>query len=149
MRPACSGLLRARSRFSPGFPLFCCRGNRVVAAWVRVTRLLLSGEAESVANVAWRGFHRRLAAGIAGFALILGGLFVLAGRLDYWQGWVFAATCILGLAASAPFFRRSADLISERLSPGPGVKPWDRVFWAFYLPAFVAAFVVAALDARR
>jgi protein-S-isoprenylcysteine O-methyltransferase Ste14 len=96
-----------------------------------------------------RRYRRGVAAGLASAVLLLGGLFALAGRFDYWQGWVFAATCTVGLAASAPFLRRRTDLIAERFSPGPGTKPWDKVFWALYVPAFVAVFVVAALDGGR
>ncbi|MCY2987556.1 MAG: isoprenylcysteine carboxylmethyltransferase family protein, partial [Planctomycetota bacterium] len=41
------------------------------------------------------------------------------------------------------------DVIEERVRPGPGMKWWDRVFFAVYLPSFLAILVLAALDAGR
>ncbi len=75
--------------------------------------------------------------------------FILAGRLDYWQGWVFIVFFLLLFVVMVIFFSKEPGLVEERLSPGPGTKGWDKVFWAFYLPLSISVFVVAILDSGR
>lgn len=87
--------------------------------------------------------------GVLSLVVMIAGIFGLAGRSDYWQGWVFTLTVVAGILVSAPFFGRMQQVIAERWSPGPGQKPWDKVFWALYLPGELAIFVVSALDAGR
>jgi protein-S-isoprenylcysteine O-methyltransferase Ste14 len=87
--------------------------------------------------------------GIVRFAFVLIAIFLIAGRLDYWQGWVYGAIALtLGLLA-AILLAGSPDLIEERVHPGPGVKWWDRLFVALYLPSFLSISLLAALDAGR
>ncbi len=81
---------------------------------------------------------------VVSFALLFG----LAGRLDYWQGWVYVilntAIVILMSVALTP----NKDLIEERLNPKEGVKSWDKVYFAITTPLFFLALIVAGLDAR-
>jgi protein-S-isoprenylcysteine O-methyltransferase Ste14 len=81
--------------------------------------------------------------------LTLVAMFVLAGRISYWQGWVFAAVYVPFLTATWVLFRSKQDLIRERLRPGPGVKWWDKIFFALYVPASISIVCVAGLDAGR
>ncbi|MBI2907372.1 MAG: isoprenylcysteine carboxylmethyltransferase family protein [Chloroflexi bacterium] len=94
-------------------------------------------------------YARMWADGLLRFVLMMAPAFLLAGRLDYWQLWVFTGLMLLTMAVSFVAFRRRADLVSERLYPGPGVKAWDKVWMALYLLSFVATFVIASLDAGR
>jgi len=87
--------------------------------------------------------------GILGYLAILSTMFLLAGRIDYWQGWVYGASGLMVLLVIAILFCNKTDLIQERLKPGPGTKWWDKVFYACYLPTLLAIFVVASLDAGR
>jgi protein-S-isoprenylcysteine O-methyltransferase Ste14 len=75
--------------------------------------------------------------------------FLAAGRLDYWQGWIFTGLNVLSLLATYIVLRDRKDLIKERLKPGKGMKPWDRVYYLVSTPLFLAMFFVSVLDAGR
>lgn len=76
-------------------------------------------------------------------------IFVSAGRLNYWQGWLFGATYLVSISIVFILFADKKDLLRERTKPGPGIKWWDRIFFALYIPLAFSVFVVAALDAGR
>lgn len=90
-----------------------------------------------------------IARGILRFVAVLAAMFFLAGRLNYWQAWGYGASGLLFGLVVAVLFARKPDVIEERVRPGPGMKWWDRVFFALYLPSFLAILMVAALDAGR
>ncbi len=75
--------------------------------------------------------------------------FVLAGSIAYWQGWLFNGMTILRSVVGMIVFRDKPDLISERIHPGPGMKWWDKVFYAFYVPLFLIQWALACLDGGR
>lgn len=75
-------------------------------------------------------------------------LFGLAGRLDYWQGWVYIALSTLIVGLQGLFLTPDKSLIEERLNPKEGVKAWDRLYFALSTPLFFVAIIVAGLDAR-
>ena len=87
--------------------------------------------------------------GILRFVGILIAMFALAGRLSYWQAWAYGGIGLLFGLGGALLFAQKPDLIEERVRPGPGTKWWDKVFYALYIPAFLAILAVAALDAGR
>lgn len=76
-------------------------------------------------------------------------IFMLAGRLSYWQGWLFGVAYLMLLAAVTVLFTGKKELIFERAKPGPGTKWWDKVFFWSYLPTALCLVVVAALDGGR
>jgi protein-S-isoprenylcysteine O-methyltransferase Ste14 len=76
-------------------------------------------------------------------------LFVSAGRLNYWQGWLFGTTFFTIILVFSFAFADKKDVILERARPGPGTKWWDKIFYAFYVPATLCVFIVSALDAGR
>jgi len=39
--------------------------------------------------------------------------------------------------------------LQERTNPGPGTKWWDKVFFAFYAPSYLAILIVGSLDSGR
>jgi protein-S-isoprenylcysteine O-methyltransferase Ste14 len=94
-------------------------------------------------------YSRIIIKGFFALILILVIIFALAGRINYWQGWVFSASMIMVFAVSAAVFKGKSDLAKERLHPGPGTKWWDKIFWALYLPLSIAIFIIAPLDAGR
>jgi protein-S-isoprenylcysteine O-methyltransferase Ste14 len=83
------------------------------------------------------------------FALMTAGIFLTAGRLDYWQGWIFVVAYFALLVAATSFYRHNRDLFAERIKPGPGVKWWDKIFFALYIPSALSVVFVAAIDAGR
>ncbi len=81
--------------------------------------------------------------------LMLVSVFILAGRLTYWQGWLFGGILVIFLVVLSVLFADKKDLIAERIRPGPGTKWWDKIFFALYIPMALSVIVVAALDAGR
>jgi protein-S-isoprenylcysteine O-methyltransferase Ste14 len=75
--------------------------------------------------------------------------FLTAGRLDYWQGWVFNILNIFFLVVTFLVLHDRKDVIKERLKPGAGMKRWDRVYYAVSTPLFFVMFIISILDATR
>ncbi len=74
---------------------------------------------------------------------------ILAGKLDYWQGWVFNGLNIFFLLITWIVLRNRKDLIKERLKPGAGMKKWDKAYYFVSTPLFFVMFVLSVLDAAR
>ena len=78
------------------------------------------------------------------FALVFG----LAGRWDYWQGWVLIALLLLILLVMSTVLSPGRELIEERLNPKEGVKPWDKLYMALSTPLYLLSIALGGLDAR-
>ena len=82
--------------------------------------------------------------------LILGALiFLSAGRLDYWQGWVFFAISLAASSLSGWLLKDRPGLLAERIRPGRGMKWWDKAYFMFSTPLYFAAIAVAGVDPGR
>jgi len=81
--------------------------------------------------------------------LMLGFTLLVAGRIDYWQGWVYNILNMIILAVTMIVLADKPDLIEERLKPGRGMKKWDKVYFAVTTPLYLAALIVSAIDAGR
>ena len=88
-----------------------------------------------------RSFISIIAIGVA--------IFALAGRLDYWQGWLFFSILLIFMTGFGVFFTKKQDLMQERVGPGSGVKWWDKIFFAIHVPLSFSVSLLAALDAGR
>lgn len=75
--------------------------------------------------------------------------FLIAGRLDYWQGWVFNGLNILSILITFVLLRDRKDLIKERLKPGKGIKKWDKIYSLVSTPLFFIMFILSVLDGAR
>ncbi len=75
-------------------------------------------------------------------------LFGLAGRWDYWQGWVYIGLSIAILALMGTVLTPDRGLIEEQLNPKQGVKSWDKLYFALSTPMYFVAMALGALDAR-
>jgi len=73
--------------------------------------------------------------------------FILAGRLDYWQGWTYIGLNIIFLLLS--YFLLPPELIQERLKPKEGMKTWDKTFYIVSVPVFFAVLIISVLDGGR
>ena len=87
--------------------------------------------------------------GLAGILFLITLLMILAGRITYWQGWLFGLICLLIVIAISIIFGKNFSEISERMKRGPGTKWWDILFWMIYGPMNMAIPVIAGLDAGR
>ena len=75
--------------------------------------------------------------------------FILAGRWNYWQGWVFAIVMIIIIAVTLILFSDKMDLAQERMHPGPGVKSWDKILFTGFTSFTLAVWAVGVLDSGR
>jgi len=94
--------------------------------------------------------YKKLA--IIGFiklAVFLVLIFVAAGRLDYWQGWILAGIILIYSVVAFFLFADTPDLAKERMKPGPGTKWWDKIFWVFFGIFSLATIFVPVLDSGR
>ncbi len=100
-------------------------------------------------NVRNRAYLTQVYLGFFALSLMIAMIFVIAGRIDYWQGWAFGGITSILLLIKSIFFPSKGDLIKERIKPGPGTKWWDKVFYTFFIPAFLAIIIVGSLDGGR
>jgi protein-S-isoprenylcysteine O-methyltransferase Ste14 len=80
--------------------------------------------------------------------LMIGLLFLVAGRWDFWQAWVYTAVNMTVLVLMGTLLTRNSELVEERLNPKQGMKGWDKFYFAVTTPMYMLALVVAGLDAR-
>jgi protein-S-isoprenylcysteine O-methyltransferase Ste14 len=79
-------------------------------------------------------------------------LFLLAGRLSYWQGWLFAALGFWMPVATLLWSLKKpdlADLLQERMKPAKPGDKGDRALIGAISAAYLATFIVGALDGGR
>ena len=86
---------------------------------------------------------------IAGGFLIFILVFICAGHIIYWQGWLYTAMTIIMLVFSFLSIKNNPELINERLNPGKGTKSWDKVYWIVSTPLFFIMMIISCLDAGR
>ena len=80
--------------------------------------------------------------------LMIGLLFFVAGRWDYWQAWVYTIINMIVLILMGTLLTKNAELVEERLNPKEGMKGWDKFYFAVTTPLYMIALLVAGLDAR-
>ena len=82
--------------------------------------------------------------------LLLGLLFIPAGRLDWWEAWLFVLVyAIFILVYLLRALRKDPDQIIERSHTSKNVKSWDKTILSIYTILLVVMLVVASLDAGR
>jgi protein-S-isoprenylcysteine O-methyltransferase Ste14 len=92
----------------------------------------------------------RLAAMVVAWPLVIGLLlFMAAGTLDWWQGWLLLFVFLAETLVVVPYiWLVNPDLLVAR-SRFRFVKRWDKILVCFMIPSVVSIFVVAALDSGR
>ena len=81
------------------------------------------------------------------FALIIAITFIGAGRINYWQGWIYNGLNIIFLLLS--YFLLPRELIEERLKPKEGIKKWDKIYSIVSIPVYFAILIISILDGGR
>lgn len=85
-------------------------------------------------------------AGIFFFILIL---FISAGRIDYYQGWIYSGMSLLGLFMNFALTFEDTELLNERSKPPKDAKEWDKNILKLSALTTIIAYVVAGLDSGR
>ncbi len=78
-------------------------------------------------------------------------LFVPAGTIDYWQGWLFMAVFVGATTAITVYLAiKDPKLLERRMSAGPTAEtePLQKVLMFFAMTGFIALLVLPALDHR-
>lgn len=76
-------------------------------------------------------------------------LFICAGRMDYYQGWIFLSVNILTTFMNVFSIRQNSDLVNERSKLGEGVKSWDKLLLGLSAIIYLLMIVIAGLDSGR
>jgi protein-S-isoprenylcysteine O-methyltransferase Ste14 len=92
----------------------------------------------------------RMARLAVSFVLFGALLFVAAGRMDWWEVWLFLALYYLvALLSQLWIMWRDPALDQERGRSGQYVRPWDRVIVGFHWILTLTLLIVIGLDAGR
>lgn len=76
-------------------------------------------------------------------------LFLCAGRMNYFQGWIFFGTNIITALMTFWTNRNDPDLIKERSKIGEGTKGWDKLILGLSSLTYLLFLVMAGLDSGR
>src|SRR5512145_2687963 len=77
--------------------------------------------------------------------LMVGLLFFVAGRWDYWQAWVYTIINMVVLVLMGTLLTRNSELVEERLNPKEGMKGWDKFYFAVTTPLYIVALILGGL----
>lgn len=85
----------------------------------------------------------------ASLVLLAGTTFLIAGSIDYWQGWLFIAVTVCGTLAAVPALRRDPALLERRMR-GPLQEQRDpqKAIILLLMVFYAAPLVIAPLDHR-
>jgi protein-S-isoprenylcysteine O-methyltransferase Ste14 len=76
-------------------------------------------------------------------------LFMSAGHIDYWQGWIYVIIGLAMFTVSHTVLRVNTDLLNERSKPGKGAKKWDKLVLGLSFIIAIIMFITAGLDSGR
>ncbi|WP_211473365.1 methyltransferase family protein [Collimonas humicola] len=94
---------------------------------------------------------RALRASVLGTIALAALLFIPAGTLDYWQGWLFMAVFAGASSAVTVYLAiKDPELLERRMSAGPTAEKerTQKVVMLIAMTGFIAMIVVPALDHR-
>jgi protein-S-isoprenylcysteine O-methyltransferase Ste14 len=76
-------------------------------------------------------------------------LFISAGRINYWQGWLYAAICILSVLLNSFALKNKDELAAERSGAKSGTKSWDKIIIGLSTVTLIITYIVAGFDSGR
>jgi len=76
-------------------------------------------------------------------------LFISAGRINYWQGWLYVSMNLFLTLMTVLESTGNTELMSERLKPGKGTKKWDIILLGISAPVYLIMIIVSGLDSGR
>jgi len=76
-------------------------------------------------------------------------LFISAGRINYWQGLIYAAIGFVMLLLHYTVLRPDSELLKERSRPGQDAKKWDKIILGLSFLVTISMYILAGLDSGR
>jgi len=76
-------------------------------------------------------------------------LFISAGRINYWQGWLYASICIISVLLNSFALKGKDELSAERSEVKSGTKSWDKVILGLSAVMLIITYIIAGLDSGR
>jgi protein-S-isoprenylcysteine O-methyltransferase Ste14 len=76
-------------------------------------------------------------------------LFISAGRINYWQGWLYAAICIISVLLNSYALKNKNELAGERSEIKSGTKSWDKLILGLSAVTLIITYIVAGSDSGR
>jgi protein-S-isoprenylcysteine O-methyltransferase Ste14 len=96
-------------------------------------------------------FAKRIAVQTAAFLFLFAVIFVCAGTIDFWQGWLFCLVFMFSMIALGIYFiNYNRPLLERRMRFGPWEesRPIQKVVITLIFSMFLALMIVPALDHR-
>lgn len=76
-------------------------------------------------------------------------LFICAGRINYWQGWLYVLMNLFMTLMTVLASMGNTELINERLKPGEGTKKWDKFLLSISALIYLIMISISGLDSGR
>jgi protein-S-isoprenylcysteine O-methyltransferase Ste14 len=76
-------------------------------------------------------------------------LFLCAGKINYFQGWIFLTTNLITALMNFWAIRNDIELMTERSKIGQGTKSWDKLIMALSGLTYLSSVTVAGFDSGR
>jgi protein-S-isoprenylcysteine O-methyltransferase Ste14 len=86
---------------------------------------------------------------VFGTLLFFAIIFVSAGSIFYWQGWVYVIIGFFMSIMSYTVFKLDSRLLEERSKPGEGAKKWDKLILGITFLITIIIYIIAGLDSGR
>ncbi len=93
---------------------------------------------------------RNIANGVLGLMAFAAVWFGIAGRLNWWQGWIFLIAFVAYVGVLVwRVSKVNPELIRERNQPAAVAEPWDQAVMRIYVVVLLILLIVVALDGGR
>ena len=76
-------------------------------------------------------------------------LFISAGRINYWQGWLYATICIISVLLNSFALKNKDEIAAERSGVKSGTKSWDKRILGLSTVTLIITYIVTGLDSGR
>jgi len=86
---------------------------------------------------------------VFGTLLFFSIIFVSAGSIFYWQGWVYVIIGLFMFIMNFTAFKLDSGLLEERSKPGEGAKTWDKLILGLTFLVTIIMYIIAGLDSGR
>ncbi len=86
---------------------------------------------------------------VGGTFLFFSIIFISAGRIDYWQGWIYVVIGLVMFLLNYTVLQVDSELLNERSKPGEGAKKWDKTILGLSFLNTIIMFIAAGLDSGR